>query len=513
MPGTPLQISGTLCTATCQPIQVAVGGPGSRVSLGPPPPPPQPTFPFATKVCTGENTGGSASAGQLDTCVVSASIGNSYTLGESVKVKPNSPTGTVVTNCQGFTAGSYETVGSIDTAGYCWLTVTSGTVPQFETLGTETVRLAADAQAGTPLQQWVDSCNASGTNGQSTCQGVIGFMPVWGPGADVSPDPPIYAQGVSISGTEGQTFLGTVATFSDSDPAGTYGMYAATIDWGDGTESTDGVTGANASTGTFDVTGSHVYAEEGSYTITVSISDIDTALFNTTTATSTATIKDAPLRASGHDANTLNPFSGTLATFTDGNPSPTLSDFSATIDWGDNTSSSGAIAANGAAFDVSGTHTYANLGPYTVSVQVCDVGGSCASATAKLLVYALSDGGNFVIGNGNAAVGSAVTFWGAPWALANAPSGGAAPAAFKGFANDPAAAPACGPTWSSGPGDSAIPPPTIPTYMAVIVASTVSQGASSISGDSVHVVVVKTDAGYTPDPGHAGTGSVVAQLC
>jgi len=49
--------------------------------------------------------------------------------------------------------------------------------------------------------------------------------------------------------------------------------------------------------------------------------------------------------------------------------------------------------------------------------------------------------------------------------------------------------------------------------MAVIVSSTISKSGSTITGDTVHEVVVKTNAGYAPNPGHAGTGTVVAQIC
>ena len=53
--------------------------------------------------------------------------------------------------------------------------------------------------------------------------------------------------------------------------------------------------------------------------------------------------------------------------------------------------------------------------------------------------------GAFVIGNKNVAVGNAVTFWGAQWMSVSSMSGGAAPAAFKGFAsNIPNNPPKCG---------------------------------------------------------------------
>ena len=168
------------------------------------------------------------------------------------------------------------------------------------------------------------------------------------------------------------------------------------------------------------------------------------------------------------------------------------------------------IALSGDHFDVAGSHSYADLGAHTVSVHVCDVGGSCADATSQLLVYGLSTGGNFVIGD---ATSTAATFWGANWSASNPLGGGTAPAAFKGFANNPNAAPACGAGWSTTPGNSAGAPATVPTYMAVVVASSITQDGPRISGDSARVVIVKTDSGYGPDPAQAGTGTVVAVLC
>ena len=49
--------------------------------------------------------------------------------------------------------------------------------------------------------------------------------------------------------------------------------------------------------------------------------------------------------------------------------------------------------------------------------------------------------------------------------------------------------------------------------MGVIVSSKISQSGSQISGNTVHIVVVQTNSGYNPNVGHAGTGTVVAQVC
>jgi hypothetical protein len=77
----------------------------------------------------------------------------------------------------------------------------------------------------------------------------------------------------------------------------------------------------------------------------------------------------------------------TVATFTDANPNATASDFTATINWGDGTSTTGTVVAqNGGGFAVDGAHTYADEGQYKVGVTINDVGGGTASATSTATV-------------------------------------------------------------------------------------------------------------------------------
>jgi hypothetical protein len=122
--------------------------------------------------------------------------------------------------------------------------------------------------------------------------------------------------------------------------------------------------------------------------------------------------------------------------------------------------------------------------------------------------------GTFVIGNENATVGKSVTFWGSKWSALNTLSGGSAPASFKGFASDSSNnPPQCGEQWTSDPGNSSNPPATIPPYMTAIVSSSITKSGSSISGNTQEVVVVKTNSGYAPDPGHPGSGTIVATIC
>ncbi len=122
-------------------------------------------------------------------------------------------------------------------------------------------------------------------------------------------------------------------------------------------------------------------------------------------------------------------------------------------------------------------------------------------------------GPTFVIGDQNAAVGSSVLLWGAKWSRGNQLSGGAAPAAFKGFADSPALI-GCGTTWTTRPGNSSNPPAApLPEYMPVIVSSEVTKSGPLITGNTVEIVLVRTSGEYAPDPGHPATGTVVGVIC
>jgi hypothetical protein len=137
-----------------------------------------------------------------------------------------------------------------------------------------------------------------------------------------------------------------------------------------------------------------------------------------------------------------------------------------------------------------------------------------SSDDATALVFAFLDHGTFAVGDGNAALGALVTFWGARWAALNTLSGGPAPSSFKGFAGQTSTKPpACGTSYGARPGNSGQPPSSVPSFMAVVVSSRVKKSGSTITGNIVHIVIVQTDPGYAPNPGHPGTGTIVAQLC
>jgi Bacterial Ig-like domain (group 3) len=125
--------------------------------------------------------------------------------------------------------------------------------------------------------------------------------------------------------------------------------------------------------------------------------------------------------------------------------------------------------------------------------------------------------GSFVIGDKNAVVGTGVTFydvewWGSEWWKRNSLSGGRAPSAFKGFAETASSPPECNKEWTTNTGNSSGPPATVPEYMEVIGASKITRSGSTIKGNAPKLAVIKTNPGYLPDPGHKGTGKVVAVI-
>ena len=318
------------------------------------------------------------------------------------------------------------------------------------------------------------------------------------------------AGGSAVSGTEGAA-LGqtTLATVTDAEPTATASQFTATIDWGDTTTSSGTVAGPTG--GPFTVTGNHTYIEEGSYTITTTLRDSGGA---TKTATTSASISDAALHATGSNIVTTNPVSGTLATFTDDDPAGAVADYTASINWGDGATTTGTVAAvTSGGFAVSGTHTYTALGPQTATITINDAGGAMTSATSNIIIYAFPSRGDFVIGDRNAAVGSHVTYWGDQWSRANSLSRSSAPLSFKGFENS-LTPPKCGTGWATNPGASSSPVSSVPSYMGTIVSSKVLKSGSNIfSGDIPELVVVKTDPGYTANPAIPGTGTIVAVIC
>ena len=187
---------------------------------------------------------------------------------------------------------------------------------------------------------------------------------------------------VLTNATEATPLSGaTVATLSDNNPSDTASALIATIDWGDGATSTGTIAGSN---GSFTVAGSHIYDEEGSYSLSATI---------TRTADNTQSILSGTVLVADGDsftpqglALTTAPgqtFSGTVATFSDSDLLTGAGDLTASIDWGDGTTSIGSVDGSGGSFSVAGNHDYSGTGQEAVAVTLTDDSPGTATAAAN----------------------------------------------------------------------------------------------------------------------------------
>ncbi|HLJ97483.1 MAG TPA: Ig-like domain-containing protein, partial [Gemmataceae bacterium] len=166
------------------------------------------------------------------------------------------------------------------------------------------------------------------------------------------------------------TSEGTAASFNlgSFSEAGS-GPWTATVAWGDGSTPTTFNPSAQGALGTQ----GHIYAQEGTYTVTVTVTDTGantsgSALFPVSVSDWQLVAAPAPI-----SPTTGAPFSGPVATFTDPGGAEALdgTHYSATINWGDGSATStGSISLNGSTFSVNGTHTYAAANSYSITVTL-----------------------------------------------------------------------------------------------------------------------------------------------
>ena len=212
-------------------------------------------------------------------------------------------------------------------------------------------------------------------------------------GASVIATTHIVVESSAISQVRGLTFMPAtgistegfqVATFRADDFFVEGSDITATIDWGDGTTSA----GTAGSGPFFGITGDHIYAHAGTYDTSITVTD-PTGF--TTTVAGQAVVSDEAITGHGLPIAALRgvgvgqPIPATVATFTDSPIGLPAEDYSATIDWGDGTTSAGTILAVGPIY-VTGDHAYAADGTYTLSVTLTSIAGATASATSTATV-------------------------------------------------------------------------------------------------------------------------------
>ena len=108
----------------------------------------------------------------------------------------------------------------------------------------------------------------------------------------------------------------------------------------------------------------------------------------TVTASDTLTVKGI-----GITATAGSPFTGPVATVTDTNGASPASDFTTTVNWGDGSTTPGAVSGS-SPFTITGSHTYSAAGSYTAIITVTDTqpGNVSASGTSTATVTSATAG-------------------------------------------------------------------------------------------------------------------------
>ena len=190
---------------------------------------------------------------------------------------------------------------------------------------------------------------------------------------------PVVNAGTDQTTLEGKTVDLDPAAFTDP---GIEDTHTATINWGDGTSAETGVVSESSGSGT--VSGSHVYADNGIFTVTITVTDDDGG---SESDTFQVTVDNVPPTVEAGPHKTIvegDAVSLTGAVFTD--PS-TVDTHTATVDWGDGSSEESlTVTESGGSGSVSGTHVYKDDGLYTVVLTIEDDDGGSASDSFTVTV-------------------------------------------------------------------------------------------------------------------------------
>lgn len=195
---------------------------------------------------------------------------------------------------------------------------------------------------------------------------------------------------------EGDSYLAN-NSFTDSDST----SWTAIVDYGDGS----GIQPLMLSGTNFSL--SHVYKNNGTYTVTVSVTDNQGA---TGSGTAIITVNNVPPTVGVITVPTnpvrVNTAATVSANFTD----PGVLDTHTTVwNWGDNATSIGSVTENNGSGSVSGSHIYTTAGSYTVSVTVTDNHGASGTASySSIIVYNPSAGSITGSGSFNSQAGAYV---------------------------------------------------------------------------------------------------------
>ena len=183
-------------------------------------------------------------------------------------------------------------------------------------------------------------------------------------------------------------FSQQILTFTDKSSLATPTNFQAHIDYGDGTSQDVSIDIFN---GDFVVNAEHTYQSVGAF-------DGSVTIFNSAGATAPIpfvfnVVTSLQVRGLNVNATANRTFTDPVANFNDSVGLLPTDSYRITINWGDNTTSSGTVVAAidptlGFVYDAIGTHTYASAGsfPITTTVQVISQPSNTSSVVSQAIV-------------------------------------------------------------------------------------------------------------------------------
>ena len=231
------------------------------------------------------------------------------------------------------------------------------------------------------LAQTVTATHAFGDNGIYTVTTTVnddnGGTASGSYSVTVTNQEPVVNAGPNQDSVEGATVSLAFASFVD---AGADDTHTAVVFWGDEAPGASGEP-ALLNQDLRQVSASHIYTDNGVYTVRVCVTDDDGAEGCGTMSVTVANA--APIVSAGEDRSTDEgrTVDITPTTFSDAGSGDT---HTATVDWDDGSTTTASVDQT---LDViTAEHVYANDGVYNVVVTVCDDDNDCGTGNIKIVV-------------------------------------------------------------------------------------------------------------------------------
>src|SRR5205085_11950542 len=202
--------------------------------------------------------------------------------------------------------------------------------------------------------------------------GSAGFQP---PVANVAPS---VTAAADQSSDEGENHSFSLGTFSD--PGFNDSPWLVNVSWGDGSPDTSFSNGAaQGSLGSRP----HTYADNGTYTVTVTVTDKDGGVGSAQFKVTVANVAPSVTAPAGQSSDEGSSHSFSLGSFSD--PGAGDNPWDVSVDWGDGSPDT-ALAASSQGSLGSASHTYDDNGSYTATVTVTDKDGASGQAQFSVTV-------------------------------------------------------------------------------------------------------------------------------